>query len=196
MNATQRKREEKNRAIERAILDSAIPLIKKEGYENLTIKEICENVGITTGIFYRHFKSKDDVISFAYLDLVDKVSEKIDDKIADLLLPDQLVALFTELIKCNQMLGRDSIFVFLNNANPECDCTVSRGKTYEIVERLVSKAQAKGFTLSPGRTAKDICEDLIVIAKGITYDWYSQGDSYDPVEKGHDLLERIIDSLL
>ena len=44
------------------IVESAINLYKKQGYTNITVQDICNEVGITRGAFYYHFKSKDDIL--------------------------------------------------------------------------------------------------------------------------------------
>lgn len=36
----------------------------KQGYEQLSIKNICEEAGVSNGSFYHHFKTKDDLLSY------------------------------------------------------------------------------------------------------------------------------------
>lgn len=42
-------------------------LLEKQPYEEITISQIAQKAGITRQTFYRHYRTKDDVISF-YLD--------------------------------------------------------------------------------------------------------------------------------
>lgn len=193
---TLQKRQERDRAVRQSILDSAVPLIQKEGYGNLTIKDICDNAGVTTGAFYRHFKSKDDLISFAYIGMVDKAIEGVAPKLEGLSLPNQLVALWCEFIACNKALGRESVFVFLNETNPECDSQVSRGRMTGATARLVQDAVDGGFRLSPGRDPQKVSDDIVVLSTGVVYDWYSMRGSFDPVERIRSLLGRVVGSLL
>jgi len=51
------------------ILNEAITLFKKNGYEQTTINEICSKAGVTKRAFYYHFKSKEELISKFYKDL-------------------------------------------------------------------------------------------------------------------------------
>jgi AcrR family transcriptional regulator len=52
------------------ILKSAMKTFKDIGFRNASIRNICQDAGVTNGAFYAHFKSKDDL--FAAL-----VSEKL-----------------------------------------------------------------------------------------------------------------------
>lgn len=36
----------------------------EKGYEQLSIKNICEEAGVSNGSFYHHFKTKDDLLSY------------------------------------------------------------------------------------------------------------------------------------
>ena len=49
---------------QKEIIDAARKLVSKYGSEHLTVKRIADEVGITQGAIYRHFKSKRDILSF------------------------------------------------------------------------------------------------------------------------------------
>ena len=46
----------------RALADSLITLALERGYENLTIRMVCEHAGIGNRTFYRHYLSLDDLL--------------------------------------------------------------------------------------------------------------------------------------
>ncbi len=46
------------------IIEAAANLIFKSGSEHLTVRRIADEVGITEGAIYRHFKSKKSILSF------------------------------------------------------------------------------------------------------------------------------------
>lgn len=48
------------------ILTTAFSLFTKNGYENVSINEICESLGLTKGAFYYHFNSKSDILIYRY----------------------------------------------------------------------------------------------------------------------------------
>ena len=46
------------------IFCAAKHILEKKGYEQLSIKNICEEAGVSNGSFYHHFKTKDDLLSY------------------------------------------------------------------------------------------------------------------------------------
>jgi AcrR family transcriptional regulator len=70
------------------ILEASRGIIVKYGSENVTIRRIAKEVGITEGAIYRHFKSKKEVLfgmaDFAINSLLDDISiidSSVDDKL-------------------------------------------------------------------------------------------------------------------
>jgi len=55
------------------IVDAARKIISSRGIENLTVREIADELKITDGALYRHFKSKKEIISL----LIDNIAETL-----------------------------------------------------------------------------------------------------------------------
>jgi AcrR family transcriptional regulator len=58
---------------QKEIVSAARKLIVKYGSENVTIKKVAQEIGVTEGAIYRHFKSKRDILSF----LIDDIEETL-----------------------------------------------------------------------------------------------------------------------
>ena len=69
MNYSERRREQAQKT-ETAILNAALELMRNDGFEAVTVRDICTRAGITTGAFYHHFKSKEELFDkgFAPMD--------------------------------------------------------------------------------------------------------------------------------
>ena len=69
MDYAQRRREQAERTVE-AILQSALELSRERSFDQVSVRDICKAAGITTGAFYHHFKSKEELLlrGFAPLD--------------------------------------------------------------------------------------------------------------------------------
>ena len=50
-------RKEKATKTKRKIFETAVRLIKENGYNNVTISEICKSAGVAKGSFYVHYNS-------------------------------------------------------------------------------------------------------------------------------------------
>jgi len=57
------------------IFDTTLVLIKKKGYNKITIREICQNAEISVGTFYIYFLSKDDILLDIYKRLDNDLAE-------------------------------------------------------------------------------------------------------------------------
>lgn len=48
------------------IYETVNQLVQEKGFDNMHIKDICERAGISTGAFYHHFSSKQDILYERY----------------------------------------------------------------------------------------------------------------------------------
>lgn len=55
-------REEQKQQTYQKILEAIQELVNEKDYEAITIREIAQHAGISVGTYYKHFKSKDDII--------------------------------------------------------------------------------------------------------------------------------------
>ena len=58
------KQQLKSRETKAKIFRAAKQILKEQGYDALSIKNICEEAGVSNGSFYHHFKTKDDLLSY------------------------------------------------------------------------------------------------------------------------------------
>ena len=58
------KQQRKSKETKERIFQAAKRILQKSGYEELSIKNICEEAGVSNGSFYHHFKTKDDLLSY------------------------------------------------------------------------------------------------------------------------------------
>jgi AcrR family transcriptional regulator len=62
MGHQERKLREKEN-VKKSILNAALKIAKKDGWESVTIRKIAEAVEYTTSIVYEHFENKDDLLN-------------------------------------------------------------------------------------------------------------------------------------
>ena len=44
------------------LIDTTVDLIKKYGADSITVRNVCEEAGLSIGTFYHHFQNKDDLL--------------------------------------------------------------------------------------------------------------------------------------
>lgn len=82
MDYTQR-RKEQGQKTEAAILSAALELMRVRGFEDVTVRDICKAAGITTGAFYHHFRSKEDLFAKGFTPLDRYMEQVLKDAPAD-----------------------------------------------------------------------------------------------------------------
>lgn len=55
------------------ILASGMKMFLENGFERTNLRDLCADAGVTTGSFYRHFESKEDIFSFFVQPAVDEI---------------------------------------------------------------------------------------------------------------------------
>ena len=61
------------------ILDSGLEMFLENGFERTNLRDLCAKAGVTTGSFYRHFESKEDIFSFFVQPAVDEIKKDFAD---------------------------------------------------------------------------------------------------------------------
>ncbi len=61
------------------ILESGMKMFLDNGFERTNLRDLCAQAGITTGSFYRHFESKEDIFSFFVQPAVDEIRKDFAD---------------------------------------------------------------------------------------------------------------------
>ena len=61
------------------ILASGMKMFLENGFERTNLRELCAEAGVTTGSFYRHFESKEDIFSYFVQPAVDEIKKDFTD---------------------------------------------------------------------------------------------------------------------
>lgn len=196
MKKSQIAKQQRNEQTVKTIIEATQPLILSEGYDSLTIRDICANAGITTGMFYRHFVSKDDVLTFCYMQELKIVIAETENELEGLELPEQIVRLIANIFQINKKYGPESVYMFINrNTKSTSGSFQMRYMLRDKIIGLIQTAVENGYKLRTDRSPYDIFCDISTIMKGLTSDWYMVGET-DLIEHATDLLGRLLPALL
>ena len=176
--------------IKHIILTNAIELFKKNGFDNVTINEICENCNITKRTFYYHYDSKKTLL-LNYFSLVDEdietTLEDIDNettwldkcwKVKEIHvrgIANLNTDILKNLIKID-MEQQNSMFSFkLNDFDPNLK------RLRQMVIEYTHKAQETG-EIDADTSAEDLSYCFASAFLGLAVNWCSTGGNYDLIE--------------
>ncbi|WP_326513217.1 TetR/AcrR family transcriptional regulator [Clostridium intestinale] len=176
--------------IKHTILVKAIELFKKNGFDNVTINEICENCSITKRTFYYHYDSKKTLL----LDYFSLVDEDIETTLKDIDnektwldkcwrvkqihasgIANLNADILKNLIKID-MEQQNHMFSFsLNDFDPNLK------RLRQMVIEYTRKAQEAG-EIDADTSAEDLSYCFASAFLGLAVHWSSTGGNYDLVE--------------
>lgn len=127
------------------IIETANRLFLEQGYENVTVKDICDACKITKTTFYYHLKSKEAII----LDFYGSLAQVISRRLISILTADnhweQLMMLFEMLIEETRKYGTDFMSqMFISNLKEDAGSFDMREELTEIAVAIVKKGQEAG----------------------------------------------------
>lgn len=155
---------------------TALALMKKYGYDNVTIRDICEASGVATGTFYTYFKTKSDIFSSMYVEADKHFATHVAASIAPGPAVDQIIEFFIQYAKYNEVSGLDRMKLLYN---PDNKWFITKGRQMpEVLKTIIVMGQKNGELIDT-ISAEQITEWLFISARGVVYDWCLHDASYD-----------------
>ncbi|MBR6724032.1 MAG: TetR/AcrR family transcriptional regulator [Erysipelotrichaceae bacterium] len=173
------------------LMNKAIALWQKYGYDNISINRICRECGVTKGSFYHHFSGKEDLLD-RYVE--NKINEVTFDK--NLYEGDSfiegiynvLMAITGPMTKLNSSLMkvqfRDKLY------SPHSDIFKDT-EYYRICLDLYRKGQISG-QIRDTFTAELLLDTAIIFLNGNYRDWLLKDGHFNLFEEDHKALEIIL----
>lgn len=197
----QKKKENSSRVIKgletkRKLVQTAIELFAREGFDKVTVDEICRKVGVTKGAFYNHFKSKDEVILEEFK-IMDEHYLKVEQKISALDDPLEKLRVFhLEAIKLMADMGVTLMKVVYHSQiaphmkQPYLDNRMRA--LYRITNDIVREGQEQGY-IPRDYPSEYLASILINAFRGQIYHWCLSNGGFDLVKQCSDMADLLIE---
>ena len=179
----QERRKAQARQTEQAILQAALELSHEDSFDRISIRDICRRAGITTGAFYHHFKSKEDMLVRGFVSL-DVYMERAmrghegDDPVSRLWLLLSSYAGFMEE-EGHELVARYYVHRLSNHSFESMD--PSRF-THRAMLECLRQARDLG-RLMPGKSPEWVADFLFRHFRGVAIDWILHQGSYPLLPK-------------
>ena len=193
-------RQIKSEQTKNKIFEAAQELIKKYGFEYLTVKNICEVADISNGTFYHNFKTKDELLTHY---LIAGYQQYLEQAVSQESEPDfikRILTIYTFYGKYCEKTGVDFIGKYYSTQNKALcrrDIAYQEVKDSEytsiISQTVYDLKQAKEDgqlkqEVDPATSAADLC----TLVKGIIFEW-ALNEGVLPLEE---TMERILGAFL
>ncbi|MCQ2508356.1 MAG: TetR/AcrR family transcriptional regulator [Dorea sp.] len=191
------KQQQKSRETKARIFKAAKYILQKKGYEQLSIKNICDEAGVSNGSFYHHFKTKDDLLSY-YIeeqpgidpDILDLPHNKAEAKEA-------IVDVYLNYVEYCRDLGVDFMANYYTPKNMSLNPLIRTERPYPIVtvEKYLKRAM-DAHVLEINRPLEQITTDIRMIVIGNVFEWCLKSGNADFEGNMRRSLETYLDGLL
>ncbi len=164
------------------IFDVAIELMEKNGFNNMTIEDICEKAGVSVGTFYHYYQSKEDVFYELYRKadeyFIEVVTPALDNLTADTW---EKIIIFFKYYAEYQTKQKFENTSQVYNAKNKLFIDEDRYMITYLFE-LVAKGQENN-ELNSDMSSRDTAVYLFIVSRGIVFDWCVHDAGYDLVER-------------
>ena len=191
------KQQQKSFETKNRIFLAAKKILQKQGYDALSIKNICEEAGVSNGSFYHHFKTKDDLLSY-YIEeqpTIDPGCLELPKDAAEA--KRAIILVYLNCVAYCKELG----VVFMSNyytpKNQALNAVSRTKRPYPIVTVTDYLARAiEAGTVSVTLSLEEISTDIRMIVIGNVFEWCLRNGDTDFAGNMERSLGKYLDSIL
>ena len=192
----------KKKALEtrQKLLDTALKLFAKRGFEHVSIAQITTTCGVSKGTFYTHFATKYDIVleKFQEFDAhYVEAAKKID---ASLSPPQKIIALYDEqMIYLTTVVGKDIMRTVytaaMTNQVEHVHYLIHPQRTiFELIRCYLEEGMEQNIFRKD--LSFEAIEKMIQRAmRANVYDWLIHSEDFDLVKEMHDFTTTLLDGI-
>lgn len=191
------KQQLKSKETKERIFQAAKAILQRSGYENLSIKNICEEAGVSNGSFYHHFQSKDDLLSYhleeqpaVNPELLAIPADKESAKAA-------IVEVYLNYASYCYVLGVGFIAGYYHTKNQALNPDIRTERPYPIVtvQQYLEKAVAAN-AIQLKLSIEEVVTDIRMLVIGNAFEWALRNGEVDLKENIRRSISHYLDGVL
>lgn len=191
------KQQLKSKETKERIFQAAKMILQKSGYENLSIKNICEEAGVSNGSFYHHFKTKDDLLSY-YIEAQPTVKpELLDIPPNKEAAKETIVEVYLNYAAYCKELGVDFVAGYYNPHNQALNPDIRTERPYPIVtvQHYLEKAVSAG-AVQLNLSIPEVVTDIRMLVIGNAFEWAMRNGEVDMEQNIRRSISHYLDGIM
>ena len=164
---------------QQAILEAAMVLSRENSFDKVSVRDICQKAGITTGAFYHHFRSMEELLSRGFSPLDRHMEAALAGHEADPPV-ERLWLLLSSYAAFIQEQGWELVARYYQRRLNAPDDASSMDPTRFTLRTMLDclKEMEEEGTALPGCTAEWLADFLFRHFRGVVLDWVLHRGSY------------------
>jgi len=185
--------ESKNR-----IFNSAIDLFNEIGFENVTIDSICKKAGVSVGLFYNYFDSKDQIIVEVFNTMDIDYEREYNELPEDLETIEKLLFMVGYIATATQSLGKSFLrivyrrFLMLEKGN--VSLLNEHRPIYRFLNVFIEEGQQNG-QITTEFSIEEIQFIILNVVRGVFFQWALYDGGFDLVPETEKAVSALINGL-
>lgn len=166
------RQQQKSKETKERIFRAAKRILQKKGYKELSIKNICEEAGVSNGSFYHHFKSKDDLLSY-YIEEQPGVDPELLDMPANAAeAKNAVIGVYLNYVEYCRQLGVEFMSGYYDTKNQALNPAIRSDRPYPIVtvQHYIEKVMEAGV-IRLNVELEEFTTDIRMIVIGNVFEW-------------------------
>lgn len=150
------------------IYQTALLLMEKKSFERISVEEISRKAGVSTGAFYHHFSSKDDILIELFKEADVFFVQKVVNSIKGENAKDKILSYFEHFSNFYLQYGVDilkALYATQNGLFVQNDRVI-----VTLLQDIVNQGIEKG-ELKSEMTNEEIVDMLFCTVRGVAYKW-------------------------
>lgn len=179
------------------LLTVAMRLMKEKGFDNVKISDICEEANVSTGAFYHHIRNKAGIVIEGYAECDIYFSEIISPSLVGNTSIEVVLKYIDYQMEYAEDFGADlctQIYKAQITEGTEFFLSLERSLPNGLIE-LIERLQEHNV-IKKDKQASIIANELLVISRGIIYNWCQQHGSYNLRKFAHEIVSNYIQHYL
>lgn len=157
------------------IYHTAYNLMKKKGFNEISIEDISKKAGVSVGTFYHYFKSKNDILYEVY-QRADNYFKDVPNRMKSENSMEQIVEYFQYYAK---YADQSNIGFTAHLYSIENKFFLKKGRLMQtILEDIIRQGQEKNEIIKL-KPPEEIVDLLFLIARGVIFDWVLKDGNYN-----------------
>ena len=170
---------------------ASIDLMKKNGFQDTTIRDICNKANVSVGTFYCYFKSKNDVLKELYLNADKFFYQFVANEIFEKEFFEKLNLFVYYYAKLNTETGLDMLRVLYSPWN---EWFAQTRPMQDVLLDIITDGQKIG-KIRTDLSAEEITGYFFTTLRGVCYDWCVNNAKFDMEQRMQEYLIIILEGI-